>query len=211
VLIILGLAQLSKFTALLFYIVFIMLIISYCILERRPLKKYAGGLAVVFLLSLLIINTGYLFQGMFFPLVSFSLKSRFLTVLSGSFLGSFPIPLPFHYLKGFDTQMFEAEGGHIAFLNGVLSTKGWWYYFIEAFCLKTPFPLLILILFRFVIPVKKARSSDTIFLAIPILAIFFQFSFLTNIDIGLRYILPAYPLIFIWVSPLLPHISSIKQ
>jgi len=206
----LGLAQLSKFTALLFYPTFILLIIPYCLLERRPLKNYVGGLAIVFLLSLLIINTGYLFQELFFSLKSFNLKSHLLTVVSGSFLGSFPIPLPFHYIKGFDTQMIEAEGGQIAFLNGVLSTKGWWYYFIEAFCLKTPFPLLVLIVFRFIIPVRTARAQDTIFLAIPILALFFSFSFLTNINIGLRYVLPVYPLIFIWLSPLLPNIASIN-
>jgi len=206
----LGLAQLSKFTALIFYPAFILLIIPFCLVERRPLKNYVGGLAIIFFLSLLIINSGYLFQELFFPLRSFTLKSRLLTVLSGSFLGSLPIPLPFHYIKGFDIQMFEAEGGQIAFLNGVLSTKGWWYYFIEAFCLKTPFPLLILIVFRLFIPVRKARVQDTIFLTIPILTILFQFSFLTNINIGLRYILPAYPLIFIWLSPFLPSIASIN-
>jgi len=206
----LGLAQLSKFTALLFYPAFILLILPFCMLERRRLKSYIGGLAIVFLLSLFIINTGYLFQGLFFPLKSFSLKSRLLTGLSASFLGCLSIPLPFHYIKGFDTQMFEAEGGQIAFLNGVLSTKGWWYYFIEAFCLKTPFPLMILIVFRCIIPVRMARARDTIFFTLPILVLFFSFSFLTNINIGLRYILPVYPLIFIWLSPLLPSLASNK-
>lgn len=199
----LGCAEISKFTALVYYPLFVLLPSIYCLLAEKPMKKQLVGLAAIVFVSLVLINAGYLFQGLFHPLGSFVLKSRFLTGLSHTVLGELPLPLPFSYVQGFDKQMVEAEGGYIVFLNGVLRTRGWWYYFLEAFVLKTPVPLLSLIGLRCLVRVPRAMAQDTIFLILPILTLFVEFSFLTDIDLGLRYILPVYPLLFIWVSPVI--------
>ncbi|MDX1779415.1 MAG: glycosyltransferase family 39 protein, partial [Thermodesulfobacteriota bacterium] len=50
-----------------------------------------------------------------------------------------------YYVKGALHQLKHAEGGHPAFLMGMYSSQGWWYYYLIGFAIKTPLPLLILL------------------------------------------------------------------
>ncbi len=72
-------------------------------------------------------------------------------------LADLPIPLPKHYVLGFDNQKLEAEGiprkfhirgtpppagdiidGYPVYLNGTLSQKSWWYYYLLTLVYKVP-------------------------------------------------------------------------
>src|SRR5206468_4841072 len=83
----------------------------------------------------------------------------------------------------------------------------WWYYFIVAFVFKATLPVLILMLLSAVqmIRGRTDASGETILLA----GIGFYF-FVISIgadDIGLRYVLPVFPLIYVWISRIVPAYS----
>jgi len=103
------------------------------------------------------------------------------------------------YKSTFDVVARHSTKGHTAFLNGNHSTEGWWYYFIEAFILKTPLPT-ILLFFTAILLFGKIRHKNILneyFLIFPI-AIFFAMFMVNKISIGLRHILPIYPFLFVF-------------
>ena len=122
-----------------------------------------------------------------------------------------PVPLPEHYVLGFDEQTFEmnpgVEGYHFtAYLRGEVSTSGWWYYFLYALLVKST-PGAALLLIGAVLAFGLARRSrlDGIceaFLLLPPLAMLASMSFLTDINLGLRYALICFPYSMVWIGRL---------
>ena len=103
---------------------------------------------------------------------------------------------PEYYVKGVLHQLAHAEKGHPAFLLGMYSSEGWWYYYPIAFLLKTPLPLLILLVLSLLSYKKHPRSLDHAFLVVPV-AVFFLFFSIKLLCVGLRYVLPVYPFLFV--------------
>ncbi len=106
------------------------------------------------------------------------------------------------YFAGIEFQRRHVADGHPSFLMGGYSTSGWWYYFLVAFAIKTPVAMLILLaieLTAFVQRIRRAGWVDEAFLLVPVLAILGFFS-VDHHSIGLRYILPIYPFLFVFVS-----------
>jgi 4-amino-4-deoxy-L-arabinose transferase-like glycosyltransferase len=106
-----------------------------------------------------------------------------------------------YYVKGALHQLKHAEGGHPSFLMGMYSLQGWWYYYLIAFVIKTPLPLLLLLAVSFVLYKKNPRFTflDQAFILIPAVAFFLFFSS-KLLCIGLRYVLPVYPFLFVQAS-----------
>ena len=102
------------------------------------------------------------------------------------------------YFKGLNfISGIVSTSGMPTFLFGKYSTTGWWYYFLAAFSLKTPVHLLLLFISTlFIFIINKNRKIDEYFMVIPIL-FFFAMSAFSKMQLGLRYILPVYPFIFI--------------
>jgi 4-amino-4-deoxy-L-arabinose transferase-like glycosyltransferase len=218
----LGLALLSKFTALLLLPVFGLLLLLGAIQKRTkdaseglstitpepPFLQYLGKgilrLGLLILIALFVVNAGYGFKGSFKTLRSMPHKSQLFATWDRSPLNKVPIPLPAEFVQGFDRQKLDAEQGvFLNYLRGKLSNKGWWYYFFYAFFIKTPIPLLIGILlclwqgFHF-----RKPHLDQFFLVLPALAILTVFSFFNEINVGIRYILPVFPFLFVWLGQL---------
>ena len=61
------------------------------------------------------------------------------------------------YIAGFKRVQAELQKGQEAFLFGKYSSRGWWYYFIPAFFIKTPIPLIS---FLVVCLVGKAKAKQ---------------------------------------------------
>lgn len=212
----LGLAQLAKFTALLLYPIFIFIILIILVHDNThnqsklvkgkisAAMRYIGEFCIITLISLTVINAGYLFSSSFRPLSEYAFTSHLLKSVSSLLWHGFPVPLPYDYLMGFDTQMSIAAGGipfYVSYLMGEHSLTGWWYYYIIAFFVKNPEPLFIIILLAGVVWIgsKKERPDMTSVLCIwiPTISYFIYFSFYTHIPIGIRYILPVFPLLFL--------------
>lgn len=213
----LGLAQLAKFTALLLYPIFFIIIISLILTHsnnREDVKhidskmnkaiNYFKEFCIIFLISIVIINAGYLFYDSFKPISEYHFTSNILKTISSFLWNGFPVPLPYEYLNGLDTQMTISAGGipfYVSYLMGEHSLKGWWYYYIIAFFVKNPETVFIILLLTVAVWTgnKKERPDriTTLCIWIPMISYFIYFSFFTHIPIGIRYILPVFPLFFL--------------
>jgi hypothetical protein len=89
-------------------------------------------------------------------------------------------------------------GGHPGFLMGHHSNRGWLYYYLVAFVLKTPIPILLFAVIRILVRRLPATANEY-FIVLPILGVVAFFSW-SRVDLGLRYILPLYPFLFVWLS-----------
>ncbi len=173
----LGLALLSKFTALLLLPIEAVILAFAVARGRRPPLVW---LAIAAACAVLVLLAGYGFN-----------------------------PTP--YLQGVDVQ--RGHGGHMAFLMGRISADGWWYYCVVAFALKTPIPALLFLavaLYRFCAAAfKRALALDDIVLWVPVLAVFVFFSVELR-SIGLRYVLPAYPFLFVLAAGAVLSLKRLK-
>ena len=106
------------------------------------------------------------------------------------------------YLEGIAYQRAHAVAGHDVFLLGEYSKAGWWYYFLVSLLIKTPIGALALIavgLAVFVAGLRKREGLDEAFLLVPAVVVVGFFSF-QHQSIGLRYVLPALPFLFVLAS-----------
>lgn len=104
------------------------------------------------------------------------------------------------YFVGLTQVILHSKIGHHAFLMGTHSQFGWWYYFFVTFAIKTPIALFLLLLARPFIKEKPFNKQTAMFL-IPAAIFFISFIF-NKINIGHRHILPIYPFLYVWISPL---------
>ncbi len=109
------------------------------------------------------------------------------------------LPAP-EFFSGMIQVAAKNERGHLNYLFGECRTHGWWYFFPLLLLVKTPLAFLILtIIGFFALGRRVGRERKDIYLlgsgvaAIGILAI----SMCSSINIGLRHILPIYPLLAI--------------
>jgi hypothetical protein len=216
-----GLAQLSKFTGMLllpaFFILF--LISGYPEYASGTVKKRVwallgmlGNLSLIGVFSLLIINAGYLFVGTFTPFSGYHFESALFKQLSGnSQVNWVPIPLPARYLQGVDISRKTMDYGTVAYLFGEHGIS-WWYYYIVAFVFKSPIPLLVLLSAGIALRgYRRVYSSADAFLLVPIMIVFAYMSLLNKTHIGLRYVLPIYPFIFIYTSKVVSLVDASKN
>jgi len=89
--------------------------------------------------------------------------------------------------------------GHAAYLMGEVRRTGWWYFFPIALAVKTPLPFLALALGGAATAVRRAYAGRDWRSAAPVLAVamILAISMLSRINIGVRHVLPVYPLLAI--------------
>ncbi len=111
---------------------------------------------------------------------------------------------PSRYLQSFQ-HGFLNRGAYMnqtyeVFLWGRHSVTGFRWYFLAAFLLKTPIPTLIgTVLVVGWLARRRADLFDEMFLVLPIVAFFVATAF-TRDDLGLRYVLPVYPLLYVLIA-----------
>ena len=112
------------------------------------------------------------------------------------------VGLPNYFSGVWKFASHAASSGHEAFLLGRHSNRGWWHYFLVAIALKTPVPTLLCTAAALVFW-KKGKTDRTaiLFLWLPI-AIFLVTASLNKVNLGLRLILPIYPLLFVGLGRL---------
>jgi hypothetical protein len=176
--------------------------------QRRPAVAH---LILICLTTLLIINAAYFFKHR--PLdpkevdamrQSFPRTSAVLRPATAALAHVVPV----EFVLGILYQVKHSEEGHTAGLLGMYNKTGWWYYFPVAFLLKTTWPFLFLALasvgWGSWLLLRK-RDSRFLWLVPPFL-IYSVFLLFTGINIGVRYYLPGYVLLFIlaggWVARL---------
>jgi len=103
------------------------------------------------------------------------------------------------YVKGAIDQRNHLIAGDHIFVMGRVFPRGVWYYYPLALLLKTPIPILLLVLLRLSLHARLRVVAAEWFLAVPIVSIVILSCFST-VDLGIRYLLLLYPLLFVWLS-----------
>lgn len=148
-------------------------------------------------------------------------------------LAGFRVPLPSNYLLGIDHQKGDFEQGYPSYLRGEWRHGGWWYYYLYGLMIKVPLGTWLLFLagafVGWALPTKDARRRqdgaesgseasgkrcppyadwrDELVLLLPAAAILALVSSQTGFNHHLRYVLPIFPFVFIWIGRLGPHLD----
>jgi hypothetical protein len=216
--ILLGIAQLTKFTLLILYTTWPLIWLLYLPASfgnsqppaARAKSAMAQALAII-ILSVLVINLGYGFRGTGQPLGSFDFVSRTFTGppnsstgpsnrFRGHWLGLLPTPVPRDYILGIDVQRGDFEAGFPSYLAGQWRHHGWWYYYLYALVVKLPLGTLALIAWGIGLSLLRypaSRGADELFLILPAAALLAFISSQTGFNHHMRYVLPAFPFLMI--------------
>ena len=206
-----GAALFSKFSGILLFLVLPLL----GILEKGlPRKTDASrwlqemGKAAVkgvgfFLLVLLLINSAYLFKGSFEKASRYDWQSKSWQRLKAFDL---PIPLPRIFALGLDYTSYLSEnpafGRPDNYILGKRHRKGRWYSFPIMILLKTPLAFFILlglaVSTRFQLTGNLKGSSFYLWIPFAVLVLFF--SLFCDVQVGVRYVLPALAFLVVYAG-----------
>ena len=186
--VLLGLAQLAKVSALLLVpVVGVILCVASCKLQVASWRTKLAGLARrilwVFVPAGLVIWAGYGFEVGAVP--------------------GLPIPIPAAtHVKVFLALREHYALGHPTFLMGRVSDQGWGWYFPAAFLLKTPLPVLLLVLSAILRGAwRLIQSRFTVHVAyLPLILfplLYTLTSLFSTVNIGYRHLLPILPFVYI--------------
>lgn len=108
--------------------------------------------------------------------------------------------LPAHpYLVGISDLAVHDKVGHDAYLMGMQSHDGWWYYFPVVFAVKTPLSVLALLALAAGIGLRRFRLRAVklrwLVLLLPPL-VYFAMCMHSRINLGVRHLLPVYPFLY---------------
>ncbi|RJP70885.1 MAG: phospholipid carrier-dependent glycosyltransferase, partial [Candidatus Abyssobacteria bacterium SURF_17] len=221
----LGLALLSKYSGVLWFLVLPVVGAVLLMLDSRrdgqevaadasfrPWGRFLVALVLIFFLALLVLNAGYGFRETLAPIRTGHYQSRLLSALSDNALTSWiPLPIPAPFMQGFESQKYISEVGHPAFLAGMHSTQGWWYYYLACFVLKMPaafWPILGCAAVGLVREKDRKRRSAVVLLLISSLATIAANSFLSNSHAGFRYVFASVPPLFVLGGAAVKSVSS---
>jgi 4-amino-4-deoxy-L-arabinose transferase-like glycosyltransferase len=99
-------------------------------------------------------------------------------------------PLPAEsFFWGANFVRYHSDAGHPGWLLGEYRVRGWWYYFPVVFFFKTPLAFLLLAFAGSAVLLGRRETLPLVPLAL------IAVSMTSNINIGVRHILPVYPLL----------------
>lgn len=181
---------------------------------KNIIGKYLGYFGLSVAVSILLINIGFLFNRSFMRFGEYEFYSHLLQGIQAHlpWLNNVPVPVPFPYMEGFDLTYYYSEEG-LAFGNIYLlgelrdGTDGFDGYYIIASFFKTPIAAQLIVAAAFYIYLsskerRKKFFTDEVFLLLPIAFFFLYFNFLFSINIGIRYYLVLFPLLYVFSGSL---------
>ncbi len=168
---------------------------------KRTLRVWA----VPAVAAVLAVNLGYGCRGVGRSLRDMQCASSALQRLRESPVGRLPLPLPEAFVTGLDAQRGDADSAEFpGFLFGRWSQHGWWYYYAAVFLLKTPTALTVLLALALFCSRKFAKPAEDrwtrLCIACPPAVLFAVLSFGNRLCLGIRYLLPALPFLFLYAG-----------
>jgi hypothetical protein len=212
----LGLAQASKLTALILLPLFFIIVLFISLRQKRI--KYVFSLIAIYGLCYLVVFCVYL--GEVKPLLKndIDMPRKIENIRKGAnilfpgnqaisdnivrFATEVPIPLATYSMNILSsTNMVFKQKIFDVFYFGEYSQSRFWHYYLMVFLLKTQVPIFILI-FLTIIYFRKLKPKDSlseiILLSFPIA--FLPVALTSKLQLAVRYILPMYPFLFIYIS-----------
>ena len=112
---------------------------------------------------------------------------------------------PLFYWNGVRAVNADHDATHQSLMLGRLSAQGWKSYLLVAWLLKTPIPSLLLFAASIVAFAagRRAAALDEAFVIVPLIALFVGYS-LTTDNLGIRYLIPVFPFVFVFSGRLGP-------
>ncbi len=225
----LGLTQLTKYTALALYPLFAAALLAHdwTLLKTalqsegrravvREATRYLKYALVVLLVSILIINIGFLFNGTFKSFSEYQLRSDLFQNFQQKV--SFVVPTPYPYLEGLDWVVQRERTGigyGLIYLFGTLQDEGFPGYYIIASLYKEPIATQLFMMAAFITYFLSKEKRQTIwrneiFLLLPVLFFMIYFNFFYNAQIGIRYYLVVLPLLFVFTGSLFSNWNEFR-
>ena len=215
----LALAQLTKYTAASMYPLLLGALFLHDLPQWRKAvhdgngrqvlkeaKTYPLYIAVVAVVSILIINAGFLFNRSFTPFNDYAFRSE----LFQSIKLNLRVPTPYPFLEGFDWILYRERTGAgygRIYMLGESRAGGFAGYYFVATLLKMPIATQLVLLASFAVYFWKGQYQrtlwrDEIFLLLPVLFYTIYFNFFYNAQIGIRYYIIVFPLLYVFAGSL---------
>jgi len=191
-----GVALLTKFTAVALLPVLLAMIAFH---RWRMWKAMVIEGLIVLATAALTVNLVMTFHGSFESVGSYQFSSDVARTAQTFFPAAWKVPFPREWIVGLDLQTLDAENGEYDnYLFGEWSQRGWWYYNFVALAVKNPLSFLGLLIVapRFWCGTRLGRlvSLEVI---LPLLIMLVSVATVDRLNIGVRYLLPAFPLMFL--------------
>ncbi len=226
----LGLAQLAKYTAVSLYA---LLPIALLVNEQaqlrvalsqglgsiwRETRRYLLYAIIVVAISILVINLGFLFNRSFTNLRDYDLKSSLFQAIQAKI--NIPIPTPYPYLEGFD-WISAKESTNLGFIyiylfGNTRFGQGFPGYYLVASLLKVPLTTQIIIITALVVYFsdrqrRKSFLKNEWFLLWLVFFYTIYFNFFYKSQIGIRYYLVVFPLLYVFAGNLFTNWSKFTR
>jgi hypothetical protein len=169
---------------------------------RRRLAQVGLAAGLVFALAWVVyrfsLNPPATFYGQHHPLIDNMLSRRPLLHTAWNSVMTTPLPLAEATMGVLDVFVHNSVG-HDSYLLGQWSQSGWWYFFPVVLAVKSPLGLLVLAMCGWWFVLRRWRETPwkeswpQVLTAVFPLAILLV-CMLARIDLGVRHILPVYPL-----------------
>jgi len=228
-----GLAQLLKFSSFLLFFILLALAVIKAILDRdRKIKNFGLLLwqniktyAFVCILSLLVVWAVYIPYTWNTPpdvehkLIEMNLTTDPRTLPLRNIehsLENNPILRGLgHYLLGVMLVVARVEGGNNTFILGHLSDKSISWYFPVAWLLKTPIPIIILLLssLGYLLIKWPADKKEKWFLFLSIIPflVYWAFTLKGSLNIGIRHLMPTIPFVLLLIGYFVSKLLNIQN
>ncbi len=174
-----GLAFSSKLTAVLLIPSFLAIVLVYRLPAQKWGKVIGRRLMALVGIGVIALVTLWGVYGFEFGQISPNLP---------------PLPAP-TFFGGIPHVLNRVSDGTPTFLLGQTDDNGWWYYFPLTFLLKTPLPLLILL----IVAISQRRWRETIIWWFPALLILIV-AVNSTLQIGYRHIMPMLVFALAWAA-----------
>jgi predicted nucleic acid-binding Zn ribbon protein len=228
----LGFSQLAKYTAISLYPLFLVIFsisdnLQLCSencsqlvsqFRRKQVLRYLKYFLVVVVISIIVINIGFLFNRTFIKLSEYSLKSNLFQLVQKQ--TDFWVPTPYPYLEGLDWIVAKESTDlgfiHIYLLGETRFGEGFPGYYFIASALKLPIATQIILIFSFFIYLADKRQKrfflkNEWFLLAPVFFYVIHFNFFYNSQMGIRYYLVIFPLLYVFAGFLFVNWQQFSQ
>jgi hypothetical protein len=229
----LGLSQLSKYTAVFLFPLLLLIVLGWYGSEiwtltrqrrsselGRRLIGFARSALFFLMVSLGVINAGFLFNGTFTPFGNYQFRSAGFRSAQSSLAGfaSVPLPVPYPYLEGLDWVLHRERTGlgrGNTYLLGELRgpDEGFTGYYFYACLFKLPIATQLLVLAAALSLVRRRFASfrDEWVLVCPIVVFTIYFNFFYRAQMGIRFFLVVLSLLFVFCGRLLRNAGSLAR
>jgi hypothetical protein len=224
----LGAAQLAKFTSVYLYFLLPLIAVVYFFTHKTDQQNRPTPSAIKILvhallitaISLSVLAAGYLGNGWGTALNGYEFKSALFLSLQdhAGVLAQVPLPFPKPFIEGLDWVRFyeqTASGRGPSYLWGQAAQGSISNYYAWVFGLKVPLGAQILFLWALVSwglrqLGRRGRSNGAVVLVLPMIFFAVYFNYICEAQMGIRMILPIFPLLYILAASVMANLAGSK-